>query len=263
MFPYWEAPLWNFAGLRIYPPVLLIGLAVVLGHFLFVRRATHNGLSASLAAEVSAAVILVGFLSAHVWKYVYLPNGFEILRRHPSLVFQVWTGLASLGGISGGFLAGVAWLRIRGVSWRQSLHYFDSLAFVFPMAWIFGRMHCAWVHDHPGIRTGSWLAVRYPDGARYDLGLLEVLFLFAVITVFLWLDRRPHRAGFWVAAFLIPYGLFRLAIDQLHVDVLRYGGLSPDQWSSMAALAAGCWCIRMQQRRKTLERETLAKNPVD
>jgi phosphatidylglycerol:prolipoprotein diacylglycerol transferase len=130
-------------------------------------------------------------------------------------------------------------LRLRKIKPKDMIPYFDALAFVFPQAWIFGRMHCAWVHDHPGIQTNSWLGVQFPGKTRYDLGVVEVLYLAAVIVLFYWLDRKPRPPGFYLPAFLIPYGLFRLWLDTLHVDVMRYGGLSVDQWSSLAAIAAG------------------------
>jgi phosphatidylglycerol:prolipoprotein diacylglycerol transferase len=239
MFPYWEAPVIDVGGRLVYPPIFLIAFAVLLGHVLLVRRASRMGLSPSLAAGFSAAVIIGGFFLAHLVKYFYLDSGFEIIRRNPSVLLKFWAGLASLGGIVGGFVAGIAWLKLRGVSWPDVVRYCDALAFVFPAAWIFGRMHCAWVHDHPGVRTSSWLGVRYPDGVRFDLGLLEVLYLIVVLIAFLWLDRRPRRAGFYLPVFLVPYGMFRFFLDRLHVDTIRYAGLSTDQWGAVAAILIG------------------------
>ena len=110
---------------------------------------------------------------------------------------------------------------------------------MFPRAWLFGRLGCTISHDHPGIRTESWLGVQYPGGARYDLGLLEVLFTLGYIGLLAMLDRRRRAAGFYLGLFLTTYGVFRLALDSLHENPLRYFGLTVDQYASAAATVAG------------------------
>jgi len=247
LIPYWEPTLWDVGGFFVYPPVLLIGIAILLGHFLLMRRARGLGLEARLAGEFSAVSVVAGFFAAHIAKFLYVDAGLAALWRSPLLLLQVWRGLASLGGMVGGLAAGVLWLRLRGQDWRGVLGFLDALAFVFPFAWIWGRAHCAWVHDHRGIPTNCWLGVAYPGGTRFDLGLLEVLFLVAVIGAFLWLDRQPRVLGFYLGAFLLSYGLFRMLLDNLHVQVHRYAGLSSDQWGSAVLLSVGfltIWSIR-------------------
>jgi prolipoprotein diacylglyceryltransferase len=81
--------------------------------------------------------------------------------------------------------------------------------------------------------------VGYPDGARYDLAVLEVFYIVLVMVLFLLLDRRPRPVGFYLGSFLLLYGPFRIVLDQLHVDVVRYWALSVDQWSGAAATLAG------------------------
>ncbi len=51
------------------------------------------------------------------------------------------------------------------------------VAWAFPFGWVFGRIGCALVQDHPGVWSSSWLAVQYPGGSRYDLAVLEVFLL--------------------------------------------------------------------------------------
>ena len=111
-------------------------------------------------------------------------------------------------------------------------------SYAFPFAWIFGRLGCTIVHDHPGAHTTSWLAVRYPDGPRYDLGLLELLFTVLVAGAFLVLDRRKRPTGFYLGWFLLVYGLFRLLLDTLHVDEGKHLW-SPDRCFSLIAAMTG------------------------
>jgi prolipoprotein diacylglyceryltransferase len=48
------------------------------------------------------------------------------------------------------------------------LRLLDTAAFAVPFAAALGRLGCALAHEHPGRLSKSWLAVRYPGGARYD-----------------------------------------------------------------------------------------------
>src|SRR5437764_737218 len=112
---------------------------------------------------------------------------------------------------------------------------FDIMAFVFPFAWIFGRLGCALAHDHIGIPSDSFLAVRFPDGPRFDLGLLELLATIAIATIFAGLDRRRRPTGLYLALFFALYGPVRFALDALRTGDERYLGWTPGQFASVAA----------------------------
>ena len=49
----------------------------------------------------------------------------------------------------------------------QSLGVVNTLILVFGLAWLFGRMGCASIHDHPGALSTSPLAVDWPGGSRF------------------------------------------------------------------------------------------------
>jgi phosphatidylglycerol:prolipoprotein diacylglycerol transferase len=174
-------------------------------------------------------MLLGGFGGAFAFKLLYAPNPWDLLRG----------GIASFGGLFVGLAAACLYLRKGARKWGAVLHYMDALAFVFPRAWLFGRLGCALAHDHPGLRTESWLGVRFPDGARYDLGLLEVFFILGYLGLLAVLDRRQRPSGFYLGLFLSTYGLFRLFLDRLHEAPVRYGGWSVDQYASVAALVLG------------------------
>jgi prolipoprotein diacylglyceryltransferase len=65
------------------------------------------------------------------------------------------------------------------------------------------------------------------------------LFLLAQGGAFLLLDRKPRPPGFFTAALLIPYGVFRLLQDHLHVDEVKYFGWTVDQIAATAMIAFG------------------------
>src|SRR5260370_37083557 len=93
-------------------------------------------------------------------------------------------GIRSLGVISGGFLGGLLWCRFRRLSLFETLRRLDIVAYATPFAWMFGRLGCALAHDHRGLPSTSWIAVQFPEGPRYDLGLIEFLFLIGMAILF-------------------------------------------------------------------------------
>ena len=121
-----------------------------------------------------------------------------------------------LRGFIGGLLAGQAFLWWNSIPYRDWYLYADAACFAVPFAWWIGRLGCYLVHDHPGLRTTSFLGVDCAGGARYDLGLLEALFLIVLAALFLFLDRKPRPRGFFYVTFAVLYGLFRLGLDRLH-----------------------------------------------
>lgn len=239
MIPYLELPYLHIGRFYLSASKVLVGGGIFLGHVLLLRRARLWGRDAGLAAGLSLCMVVAGFVGAHLFKLLYLPGVGPVIRRQLWLVLSVFNGVASFGGIFAGLLAGLVYLRSKKLTASAALGYLDMVAYVFPFAWVFGRLACSLTHDHPGVRTSSWLAVRYPDGPRYDLGLLEVFYILLVMALFLVLDRRARPVGFYLGAFLLLYGPFRLLLDRLHVDVVRYLGWSVDQWAGGAATLLG------------------------
>ncbi|MBS1824689.1 MAG: prolipoprotein diacylglyceryl transferase [Acidobacteria bacterium] len=237
MIPYPDLSVLSVPATQIAGRVL-VALAIVLGHFLLVARARRVGLDPTIASVFSACLIGGGLLLGHWFKFLYWPSVWPRLAENPLALINVSFGQASLGGIVGGLLCGWLFLEWKAPA-EDRMRYLDAVAFVFPYPWMLGRLHCALVHDHPGIRTTHWLGVRYPDGTRFDLAIVELLFLGAIVVLFLLLRRKKLPAGSLCALFLLSYGLFRILLDRLHVDPIRHMGLTVDQWGAAAAIAAG------------------------
>jgi phosphatidylglycerol:prolipoprotein diacylglycerol transferase len=209
--------------MRILGTLLTLGLVV--GHVLFVRRARllhAGGASERRAIELwSMATIGAGVL-----------------------------GAVALGGLlsSTAFLtAGAVGLILARILRLDLVRILDAAGYAFPFGWVIVRLGCAWVHDHPGVRTTSLLAVRFADGLRHDLGLLETLGTGAIAIAVVALDRavlrrRPGATAFFVFA---AYALVRFVIEFLREPgagfATRWFGLDLVQWAilAVAAVAAG------------------------
>ena len=107
----------------------------------------------------------------------------------------------------------------------------------FAWGWPLVRLGCALVHDHLGRASHGPLAVAFPEGGRYDLGVLEWLASVPLLAVALWLARRDPPAGVLAGTFGLAFAATRLPVELLRVDDI--GGLANrDSAVNLVALCA-------------------------
>jgi phosphatidylglycerol:prolipoprotein diacylglycerol transferase len=249
VFPYVEQPSLSLGSYTLYFFQVAVCAAVITGYEIVVRRAPRLGLDAEQTASLVAWVILAGFVGSHVFDVLaYYP---ERVLANPLELFKIWGSMSSFGGMMGGMLAAVILARRRGWSGSDAFKLADAIGFGFPFAWVFGRLGCALAHDHVGIPTDHWLGVRFPEGPRFDLGLLELLYTIPIAALFFALDRKPRPLGFFLGLFLTLYAPVRFAMDTLRTGDARYLGWTPGQYVSILALLAGATILWTALRRGT------------
>ena len=247
MFPYIQIPPLRLGFLWLNPVRILVVAGILAGYFTMLRRTRRAGLDPGRASALCVWALIPGFLLAHWFKLLYQP---AIVRMDPWVVLRIFDGSASFGGVAGGLAGALFFFRRQRMSMHEVWSYLDVLAFSFLCGWLFGRMGCYLVHDHPGIRTTSWLAVRYPGGPRYDLGLLELLatpFFLALVRV---VDRFRSPPGTYLGVLMVLCPAVRLWFDTLHEDPPRYWGISVDQYASFAFILAGLAILHMVTRKR-------------
>jgi len=240
VIPYLHIPTLHLFGVvPIQPFGLLVATGVLVGYFLARRRAAATGLDVQTFSDAATWIVVGGFILAHVVDIVfYYP---ERLRQNPLALFAIWEDISSFGGFIGGGL--VAWLyfRRRGL---PALKYADAFVFGMVPAWIFGRMGCAVVHDHPGRATSLWFGVRFPDGiGRFDLGLYEMVFAVLLTAILYALRRVRPFDGFHTSLMLILYAPVRFALDLLRVEDRTYLGLTPAQYLCVVMALLGAYLM--------------------
>lgn len=241
--------------ISIKPFGALVAAGVFLGAALSLRRARRLGWDEQVMGSFIAWVVGLGFVGAHVLDILlYYP---ERLVSDPWSLLRLWDGLSSFGGFTGAFIGMLIWRARYRV---PVMPYADNVMSMLPVGWAFGRAGCATAHDHPGVLSDSWLAVRYPGGARFDLGLLELLLTLPLMVAFLWLARKPRPSGFFAAIGCVTYAPLRFALDFLREDPSRAEGvhgaidpryllLTPAQWECFAVLGLGLFLLRDVARR--------------
>jgi phosphatidylglycerol:prolipoprotein diacylglycerol transferase len=185
-------------------------------------------------------------------------------------------GMSFHGGLLGVMLA-IAWW-----SWRNRLHYFDSLDFIAPLVppgLGFGRIGNYIGGELWGKPTGSDWGVVFPHsdlGSYNDLpmeqlrqlhasgaldgfarhpsqlyqALLEGLLLFAVLFA---VSRRPRPRYLVSGLFALLYGLFRFAVEfvrepDAHIGYLAWDWLTMGQLLSLPLILVGLVLLVLSRR---------------
>jgi phosphatidylglycerol:prolipoprotein diacylglycerol transferase len=257
MIPYFELrtiPIVGDVSLAVFGTLVVLG--VVVGVFVAESRARVVGIPRS---EIHGAIlwsVVPGFVLAHL--VAWLPHAHNPAAWSPKALLGYWNGMSSFGGFAGALL-GLA-LFYRGGR-RPWLGAAEVLLQALVVGWLFGRLGCTLVHDHVGTPSSFWLAIRFPDGPRHDLGLYEFLYtslvLFPAILV---VNRRVRPAGSTIVVIALLYAPARFLADFLRDPELpgadgRYLGLTVAQHGCIVLAGVGlvlAWQLRLHSGRTIL-----------
>lgn len=188
MIPYLPQPVWHIGPLAVPAFGVAVGSALVTGYCMVIARATAMGVSSLRAGRIFAVVVLSGLFAGYLW------NGGGGMSS---------TGLAA--GSCAGMLACAA-------AFRSFWTTLDLFAYPVPLTFAVARTGCFFAHDHVGRNSDSFLAVRFPGGAAYDLGLLYALSsAVAAMAIFL-VEKRSPSPGVLTGLVLVLLSASRLAI---------------------------------------------------
>lgn len=249
-------PFFQFQTISLGPVTIQVwGLCVALGIAVALRLAyflcKKYLLSSDVILDLAIWVLAGGMIMARVFHVVFYNPGF--FAAHPEEILQVWHGGASsLGGFAGAALAVWLFAKKRKFTLKELLPYFDMGAVSLWLGWGIGRIGCFLIHDHPGTLTSFVLGVRYPEGIRFDLGLLESLLGFALFIIFFLLFKKLIKIRWGLVASLsfIAYAVVRFFLDFLRIPAsapggdLRYAYLTPAQWGMiMIIVGLTTWLV--------------------
>ena len=200
-------------------------------------------LSGEVILDMAIWVLVGAFIMARVF-YILFYNPVYFVA-NPVEIIKVWHGGASsLGGFVGA--AASVWLfaKKRRFTFKELLPYFDIGALGLWLGWGIGRIGCFLIHDHPGTLTHFMLGVKFPAGARFDLGLMESILSFILFIIFYLAFKKLIRIRFGLVAGIsvAAYAIARFFLDFLRATPdfpggdVRYSALTPAQWGMLAVL---------------------------
>jgi phosphatidylglycerol:prolipoprotein diacylglycerol transferase len=242
MIPYFHVPSLRLGPLELHAFGALVALGVFVAGRVALRRAEvtgpANGVDPEVLRDALPWALGAGLVGAHLLHlFAYHPEEYK----GGLSVLRVWDGLSSLGGVLGGLLG------LMGFLWRRrqrQLTYLDTLAYGVAPGWTLGRVGCFLAHDHRGRLTEFPLAVKFPTGARHDLGLYETFLLGGISLLIYLVGRKTTRPGIGLGILALLYGVGRYLLDFLRATDLsyvdaRYYGWTPAQYLSVAFVATG------------------------
>jgi phosphatidylglycerol:prolipoprotein diacylglycerol transferase len=252
VIPWFEVPTIAVQGVAVDLPNGLAVAGVLLALVMARLGARRAGLSPRRAVDALAVVILSALFFGRLVEVIYYP---DLLAKDWRILLAWHGGYTSLGVFVGTAVALAVLLRF--CEPRLRWPYLDVLV---PAALLGGavvRVGCFLGHHHAGRLTSMPLAVAYPGGARFDLGLCEALLLLALGaggTVFA--GRWRAKPGRLAVASITTYAAGRFLIEFLRGNDLeligrrsdaRYLGLTLVQYATLAiALLGFGWLWRQR-----------------
>ena len=148
----------------------------------------------------------------------------------------LWSGRSIVGALLFGFIVAESCKPIM----KYRLPPNDRFAVILPFSIATGRIGCWFTGCCLGVPMRGGIALVAADGvSRYPAALVEAGFnLLCGIGLMLML-RRKLLAGRLFALYLIVYGLFRFATEELRVTAKAFAGYSAYQWICVAMIVAG------------------------
>jgi phosphatidylglycerol:prolipoprotein diacylglycerol transferase len=236
--PWFELPSVSLGPITIQSFGVLSAAGILVATVLAQLGARRLGRDPQVILDFSVVGVLSGVVAGHlVHLFFYHPEELE----DPWRLLRFWEGLSSMGGLLGGVVAAVVWFRVKRIRFQD---HADAFALGVAPGWGIARVGCFTVHDHPGVRTDFFLAVRFPDGPRHDLGLYEAILLLALGAVLWALHRRGALTGRLLPLLAVVYGGGRFLLDFLRARDVAYAdarhlGLTFAQYAALALVAWG------------------------
>ena len=256
MIPYFQLTTITLGPLTLNVWGLLAAIGFLVATIVAAARARVLKMDSQIVWSVSWQVVIASMVGSRLFEVLFYEPAYYWA--NPGKIFAVWEGgLSSYGGIIGGALALLWFIRRNKLPLWSTL---DIFAYATPLGFVFGRIGCFLIHDHPGTLTSFIGGVKYPDGVRHDGGLEMAIadgFIFLIMVLVAHrssLRRSPWRLwqspppGTFVLLFLGLKGLARFILDFFRatsgpIVEARYGGLSPSQYVGLCSVIITVWVV--------------------
>lgn len=232
-----------------------IALAWLAGIWLTAREVRRRGETPDWVFDLGVWALFGGLLGARLWEVAFSWDHFGA---KPIEIVAIWHGGLSIqGGVLGGLIAAVAFLRRRGLPVRRTL---DLAAPGLILAQAIGRLGACFLNgDAYGAPTQSAFGVVYRPGTPayeaygptplWPAEVFEGIWDLGVLLVLLRLRRRGLAPGAVFLSYVALYSVGRFGLEFLRGDSLMVMGVKVAQATSLvAALVAAAWLWWLRRR---------------
>lgn len=237
----------DILGVSIQTFGLFFGLNFLAWGAVASRRLVELGRPSDWAYELVFVALGGGLVGAKL--YWIIDTGSEVSL---SGLFT-GSGLTWYGGLVGGALAVLAWVRWRGM---DIPHLADIAAIGLPLGYAIGRIGCQISGDGDyGVPSGLPWAMPYPDGvvptdvAVHPTPIYETLAM-GLLAYALWRLRDRFRPGVLFGVYLLAAGLERLLVEFVRRNEAVLAGLTQAQVLAIASMVGGAALLAVMARRR-------------
>lgn len=205
---------------------LALALSFLIGLSLIRREARQLGLDPETLVNLGFVLIIFGVLGGRIGYVLYHLSDFverplDIINPFQSGQFGI-AGLNLQGGLIGGFLAAIVYLRIKSMPLAASL---DAIVPAVGFGIFLSRIGCYMNGCCFGIPTEGPFGVHFPvDSAAHAIfgtaavhptQLYSSAYGLLLFLSLMWVNRRYYRVGRTVGLFFVGESAFRLLIEPL------------------------------------------------
>ncbi|PIS42655.1 MAG: prolipoprotein diacylglyceryl transferase [Candidatus Kerfeldbacteria bacterium CG08_land_8_20_14_0_20_40_16] len=260
MIPYFQITEFSIGPVSFQAWGTMVALGLLAGIFIAYQETKRRKRDPNRILDLSFWIILSSFLGARIF---YVIGNLDLYLKNPISIFKIWEGgMTIFGGLVGALIAYLIFLK------KKKIYFWDladPIVFALPFGIFLGRIGCFLIHDHIGkITTVPW-GIQYLDGTiRHETTLYNGLSALVLFIIFLVLRRFPwsQKKGFYVASFMIWYGISRFITDFFRAEDLpisdhRWLGLTINQYVSILLFLGGICLFKklLIRQKQTNEQE--------
>ncbi len=257
MISFFKFELIYLGPITLYVWGVFVALGIVAGIIFAYFFSKKYLLSSEVILDMAIWMLFGAFIMARIFHILFYNPVYFV--ENPVEIIKIWNGGASsLGGFVGAVVGLWLFSKKRRFTFKELLPYLDIGVLGLWLGWGVGRIGCFLIHDHPGTLTSFVLGVKYPDGVRFDLGLMESILSFVLFIVFYLLFKKliKIRFGLVAAYSTASYAIARFFLDFLRAKSdfpggdVRYLTLTPAQWGMLAILAGLTLCLVLSKMKQ-------------
>jgi len=229
----------NIFGIKIFSYGLMMAIGMMLGLWVCVYLAKKSGINSDEIFNLAFVVIIFSILGARLF---YVAINLNYYLKHPiEIILLNKGGLVFYGGLIGGFLSGLYYVRKNNL---PILKICDIFFTALPLGQAFGRVGCFLNGCCYGIPTNSNWGVIFPPHSlpfqHYkDFVLLHPVQLynssanFIIFLILFTIYDEKKFDGMIVCFYGLLYSTSRFLTEFYRGDMARHLGLTIAQWISI------------------------------
>jgi len=224
MIPY----LFEFGPIKIPSYGFMLMLAFLSCYYLLNRELKKNGKDSEMAGDAIFWAALGGVLGSKIY---YLIENYKLVIIDPLGMIFSGSGLVFLGGLAGGMLSVIVYLKIKNEDWLEWTNFISPLLI---LGYAIGRIGCLLVGDDYGLPTNLPWGMTFPNGAPpttipvHPTQIYETIICLTIFSI-LWNLKYKMKKGFVFSLYLFLAGSERFLIEFIRTNPKYLFGFSGAQ----------------------------------